>query len=70
MKYKDGIAYLTVADVALKLNISVSTLRRYIRSGVFPRPSRVYFGQQSVAVFTENDIAKLKETLERLRQDG
>lgn len=67
MKKKNGIEYKTVDDIGKELGVSASTIRRYIRNGTFPKPRRVFFGQQGIQVFSDEYIARAKVTLENLR---
>lgn len=67
MKSKNGHQYRTIVDASKELGISIATVRRYIRSGIFPRPDREFFGSQSVAVFSESYINEARGALERIR---
>ncbi|MEO1704667.1 MAG: helix-turn-helix domain-containing protein, partial [Pseudomonadota bacterium] len=69
MKTKGGKDFLTVADVAKELGISVSSVKRYIRNQTFPPPRREFFGKQSVAVFTELEMRKLEKILREARAE-
>ena len=53
-----GKSGTTISDAARKLGVSVSTIRRYIRSGVLPRPSLKSFAAKSIAEFDADYINK------------
>lgn len=69
-KQKNGTEYKTIVDASSDLGISKSTIRRYIANGIFPLPDRVFFGQQSVAVFSDKYIKDAAEILDRMRRSG
>jgi Helix-turn-helix domain len=68
MRRVRGVDYYTIADAAKELKISVATVRRYIRNATFPKPKRVYFASQSVAVFPADYIANARKIVEAMQR--
>lgn len=70
MKTKNGKSYKTISDASSEIGVSVSTIRRHIRSGVFPPPDRVFFGSQSVAVFDDDYIELARGVVKKMQGSG
>lgn len=67
MKAKAGKNFRTITDAAIEIGVSVSTVRRYQKSGAFPPPEREFFGSQSVAIYSDLDIENMRSILKKMR---
>lgn len=58
-----GVAYPTIADAAMELQVSTRTVRDYIAKGLIPDPPTVVYGLRTIAVFPADYIEAAKTNL-------
>lgn len=67
MKLIRGMSYPTISDAATWLELSVSTVKRYIEDEVLPEPELIPFGIGEIYVFNETWRKEAKQRLDGLK---
>jgi len=66
-KTVNGKVYQTIGDVVGVLQLSISSINRYISRGIFPPPPTVLYGSRTMRFFPEEWVKEAERIIDERR---